>query len=169
MIIPPRATRQGGSVPAITIDDELSLQVTQHIWSWTGRYFFSNIGEEFVNAKGYKARRLVSLHNFIWLLAGNPVAAEVDHINRDATDNRLCNLRASDRKLNGSNRAFKKKEGGLPQGVSQCKKKFRVRMKIGKKNFHIGTYSSVSEAANSYQEMQSLVIRYRDQKIKETT
>ena len=47
-------------------------------------------------------------HRIAWFLYyGEMPSMEIDHINRNRTDNRICNLRISDRKLNVNNIEYK--------------------------------------------------------------
>lgn len=150
-IIQSRVTRQGGFVPAIVVDDEYESLVRSHVWSWTGRYFMANAGEWEVSATGRRQRRFVSLHRWLWSVAGMGDAVELDHVNRDTTDNRLCNLRPATRRLNGVNRSFRSKKSGLPQGVYACKKQYRARAYEDGKGKHLGTFPTPEEAAGAYE------------------
>lgn len=51
-----------------------------------------------INSRRYLAHRLV------WLYAHGFLPSELDHINRDASDNRLCNLRVVTGSQNNRNR-----------------------------------------------------------------
>lgn len=48
-------------------------------------------------------------HRVAWFLAHNEQADEIDHINNDSLDNRLCNLRNVDHRANMNNQARQKK------------------------------------------------------------
>lgn len=55
-----------------------------------------------IKTKQFKAHRIA------WFLYyGEMPSMEIDHINRNRTDNRICNLRISDRKLNVNNQENK--------------------------------------------------------------
>lgn len=52
--------------------------------------------------------RQFKAHRIAWFLYyGEMPSMEIDHINRNRTDNRICNLRISDRKLNVNNTVIK--------------------------------------------------------------
>lgn len=54
-----------------------------------------------IKGKQYKAHRLVFAYHH-----GRFPKDEIDHINRNRSDNRIENLRESDRKINNNNRVF---------------------------------------------------------------
>jgi hypothetical protein len=56
-------------------------------------------------------------HRVIWKMIYGTEPPEIDHINGNVSDNRLVNLRASSRLLNGKNRAPNKNKT-LPKGVT---------------------------------------------------
>jgi hypothetical protein len=150
-VIQSRITRHGGVVPAFTVDDCFAEEVAKFRWLWTGRYLMANAGDFVITRRSYRIRRYISLHAFIWSLSGRPPCDEIDHINRDSTDNRLCNLRSANRKLNGANRVFKPRGNGLPQGVYKsgpCS--WRARIAIDGRMTHLGTFSSIEEASKAY-------------------
>jgi len=62
----------------------------------------SNIGNKtgLIDSVPYVAARI------IWKLVHGYDPVEVDHINRDKTDNRICNLREADRSMNCLNRGL---------------------------------------------------------------
>ena len=79
-----------------------------------------------LDSKGYlilkiKGRQFKS-HRIAWFLYyGEMPDMEIDHINRNKTDNRICNLRVSDRGDNNRNRhQMKNKDTGYI-GIHRCK------------------------------------------------
>lgn len=91
-----------------------------------------------VDNVGYRAGRLltsqVRAHRVIWKLVFGYEPKLIDHINQDKTDNRLCNLRESNRAANSVNRACRRT--GQTTGVTWCKEKRKwvAQMQIGGKN-----------------------------------
>lgn len=61
------------------------------------------------------------LHMVIWELKNGKIPAgyEIDHINMDRADNRICNLRLASRSQNGCNRSNSKNrlDASLPKGI----------------------------------------------------
>jgi HNH endonuclease/NUMOD4 motif/AP2 domain len=76
--------------------------------------------------------------------------AEVDHINRNKTDNRVDNLRWASRGQQGANRD-KFKEGGY-KGVSLHKRnnKWIAKIRVNNKHYNLGSYENEHEAALIY-------------------
>lgn len=76
---------------------------------------------------------------------------EMDHINGNPTDNRLCNLRLATRAQNLVNTKARKNSSGI-KGVSwyAAGKKWRAQIKVNGKTHYLGAYSSKEEAAEKY-------------------
>lgn len=76
----------------------------------------------------------------------------VDHINRDPTDDRACNLRAADKSLNAQNQDTSKTRGGFARGVSREKAsgKFRASIAVLGKTKFLGRFKSVDAAHQAY-------------------
>ena len=99
-------------------------------------------------SKNHSIHRLVACH-FI----PNPHDfSEVDHINRERGDNSIENLRWCSSSTNNRN-LTKKRKCDLPRGVYITSSgKYRVRIKINGKNKWLGTYDTIEEASNIYEE-----------------
>ena len=91
-----------------------------------------------LNGKAYYAHRVA------WYLTYGELPDMLDHINRDKTDNRLCNLRQASRKMNNQNIHSK--------GYVYVKHRDRYVANImvdGKKRY-IGSYKTAKEAHEAY-------------------
>ena len=106
-----------------------------------------------INGKRYYNHRLVFLMHHGYL------PQEVDHIDNDQTNNRIENLRSATRGQNGSNRGVQKNNASGAKGVSKYKDTglWRVRIKVNKKEMHLGYYQDFElaelvavEARNKY-------------------
>ena len=86
------------------------------------------------------------LHAMIWALAYGYFPQQIDHIDGNALNNRLENLREVTMAENNRNRRFCPRKSGLPMGIRRQKKGFRVYMKIAGATTGIGTYASLEEA-----------------------
>ena len=71
---------------------------------------------------------------------------EVDHINRDKSDNRWCNLREATRSQNGHNKGLSRRSStGFP-GVSAHGSKYKARMFVSSKELDFGWYVTIAQA-----------------------
>lgn len=79
---------------------------------------------------------------------------EIDHINRNKLDNRLCNLRMATRAENNRNVGLRKDNTSKYKGVSiatNCHiKKWLAQIQFNKKKMYIGRYETAKEAAKAY-------------------
>jgi hypothetical protein len=93
------------------------------------------------NCKKYN----IQSHQFIWYWVYGKVVEQIDHINRDKSDNRICNLREVS---NGQNQWNKKSNG-----YSMTKDgRYRSRIQVDKKVIHLGYFNTGQEAKQSYLE-----------------
>ena len=76
----------------------------------------------------------------------------VDHINRDPSDNRLSNLRASDKSLNAQNQCLNKTRGKHGRGVSFDKKSQRYlsSIHVHGKTYRLGSFQTADDAHGAY-------------------
>jgi hypothetical protein len=97
-----------------------------------------------INYRRYLAHRL------IWLMVtGKWPVEELDHMDRDATNNRWDNLREANHQQNGKNRSLKVTNTTGINGVSFDKKKgnYRARIMVNHKDIYLGNFDTVAEAA----------------------
>lgn len=108
------------------------------------------------NGQGYVVitvdRRRYKAHRVAWLLVtGEWPAVEVDHRDRDRSNNAWANLRLASKAQNMMNSPGKSKLG-LPKGVRRILPtgKFRAEIYIDRKRVHLGTFKCAHEAAEAY-------------------
>ena len=92
-----------------------------------------------------KFRPSIKLHNFIF---GNlPQGFEVDHINRDKTDNRIANLRVATRAQNNINHNISKANNTGYTGVNKMKSgKYRAYITVNFKQKLLGIFDTAEQA-----------------------
>jgi hypothetical protein len=98
-----------------------------------------------VNGRSYK------VHHLVWVWHGNESTTEIDHKNRNRSDNRIDNLRPCTRIQNLINSGPKR--GGY-KGVSLCGQTGRwvAQIGVGYKNIKIGRFDTPEQAALAYNE-----------------
>lgn len=95
-------------------------------------------------------KKLYYAHQLIWLwVYGEIPSQEVDHINRDRDDNRLCNLRLAKPGENSQNKARYKTNTSGCAGVGWNTKagKWQARIMHKGKSIHLGYHETLEEAA----------------------
>lgn len=103
---------------------------------------------------GYKYVRLDGViyaqHRLAWLYVNKRWPnGELDHINQDAADNRICNLReCKDGIVNQHNKSLSKNNTSGYSGVDFHKAagKWRARIKAGDTYHHLGLFDTAEEA-----------------------
>ena len=85
------------------------------------------------------------VHRLIWKWHHGTEPEMIDHINGIRDDNRIENLRASDRRMNGANR-----RRDLPAYIYHHQGRYRVRLTTGdRRNVSVGMFGTVEEAKNA--------------------
>ena len=93
-------------------------------------------------------KKSIRLHRLAWYISKGVIPNEIDHINRDKTDNRISNLRECTRSENMQNIGLRRDNSSGFKGVGWCSSasKFRARCLIDGKRKTIG-YSDTAEGA----------------------
>lgn len=98
-----------------------------------------------IDKKLYKGHRLA----FLWMTGSFPKKGlMVDHINRNPSDNRWCNLRVVTSSENQQNSSLSKANSSGFKGVSFCKtrKRWVAQIAPNRKNKHLGYFLTKEEA-----------------------
>ena len=114
---------------------------------------FSEVG---YLSKGYLTFRInykrYLVHRIIWLhVYGKFPTGQIDHINRNKTDNRLCNLREVTPQANLINKDVRSDNTSGVTGVSKLKdsNKWFVRINVNKQNKYLGSFDSFEDAVRA--------------------
>ena len=100
-----------------------------------------------IDGKTFFASRLAWLY-----VHGKWPVSDVDHINRDPSDDRLANLRAATRGQNMANKTIHKNNKSGLKGVHLHPEtgKWRAQIRINRKSRHLGLFSTKGEASAAY-------------------
>lgn len=101
----------------------------------------------YVIGREYYAHRLAWLH-----VKGEWPANQIDHVNGDRTDNRICNLRDATSTQNHGNANKRTDNTSGIKGVSvhSTSKRWRARLHFGGVERHLGFFATKEEAAEAY-------------------
>lgn len=97
--------------------------------------------------------RMYLAHRLAWLfVTGSWPPSELDHINLNRSDNRICNLRLASRAQNRANSPVNKSSQSKIKGVfaSRLGARWRARISISSKTLHLGTFPTKEEASAAY-------------------
>ena len=126
-------------------------------WIVTGRGHALNAIAGTRHGNGYLritvAGERIFAHRLAWFFArGEMPTDDVDHINGNRSDNRICNLRLASRYQNlGNTRARKTSASGV-KGVTFVRKtgRFRAVITVNGKQNHLGYFNTAEEASDAY-------------------
>lgn len=110
------------------VDPEDQYLLSQYTWHLTSTGYLATRAKQ--NSSVGCPKETIYMHRLIMM---PPKNMEIDHINRDKTDNRKSNLRYADRSLNCSNIGIQKNNTSGATGVSFCKIKNKWRAYFGTK------------------------------------
>ena len=116
-----------------------------------------------VNKQGYLqvciSHKLYRSHRIGWLLStGKWPIHQIDHINNNRVDNRLCNLREATNTENSMNSGLRADNSSGIKGVSWNKRiqKWHARIYANKKFNHLGYFETTDEAKTTIQSHRKL-------------
>jgi hypothetical protein len=93
--------------------------------------------------------KIYRTHRLIWAYHNGPAKLNIDHANGNTFDNRIENLRECTTAENQYNQVKSKANTSGLKGVNWCKQKqkWRARIRVDGKEFHVGFFNSVENAA----------------------
>lgn len=128
---------------------------------WNANYFDKKAGctnnqgyyKIKINNVAYSAHRLAFLYVYGWM------PPEVDHYNLNKSDNRICNLRASNALTNKHNQTKRKDNKSGYKGVVYHKrdKKYQAQIRYNNKLHHLGYFETAEAAGIAYSEAAKLL------------
>lgn len=129
----------------------LSSFTDERIWkSWNNR--FAGIEAGSLNRLGYriigvKGMRYMA-HRLLWKVAsGGDEPDELDHIDRNPSNNALANLRVATRSENNRNRSLSKyNTTGFCGVYASPRGRWIAQLKINGRPHHLGMFSTIDEA-----------------------
>lgn len=93
-------------------------------------------------------------HRVVWALVtgSDPLEKQIDHINRDRSDNRVINLRLATHANNNANTIARNNNKSATKGVCFHKpsRKYMAYITVNYRRYHLGLYDTVDEAAKAY-------------------
>lgn len=106
-----------------------------------------------IYSKKYPAHRII----WCWMTGSWP-EHDVDHINRDRSDNRWENLRAVTRSENNHNLGMSRRNKSGHKGVhwDKARGKWLVNIRADGKTHHIGRYDDLETATDAYRAAKSI-------------
>lgn len=142
-----------------TLTSLLDYDPSTGLFKWKKRRRGVSISRTLGTDNGFGYLRITVLgvsryaHRLAWLYVyGEMPAYEIDHINGNRSDNRICNLRSvtpSQNKQNFCRAQSNSKSGHL--GVSWHKKarKWQAHISVDKKHIYLGLYDDIASAYSS--------------------
>ena len=93
------------------------------------------------------------VHRIVWKMMTGVDAVEVDHVNRNRSDNRWCNLRDVSHHRNTGNVGLLKTNKSGVKGVywAKDKNKWTAQISIGDKIRYLGRYDRIEDAKVAYE------------------
>lgn len=126
------------------------FKTSQEFKRWNRRY--ANKPAFRINPQGYVSgmifRQMHRAHRIIWAMQyGEWPPHDIDHINGDRSDNRLCNLRSVTRRENTLNQTRRRNNKSGRTGVCQSTNgKWRTYISGNGKIKHLGVFNTLEEA-----------------------
>jgi hypothetical protein len=115
-----------------------------------------------IDRRGYRAHRLAWLFFYsVW------PSNQIDHINRNRSDNRICNLQEATQKQNHENISLRKDNTSGYRGVHWDKtlKKWIAAIQNNRKNIKLGAFNDPQKAHEAYVKAASIYHTHNQEKI----
>lgn len=120
--------------------------------AWWNKRFSGKEAFTAIDAHGYHSggifRAIYAAHRIAWIHVHGSISGEIDHINGDKADNRLCNLRDVTRVTNMRNKPQNSNNVTGVVGVfwHSASGKWAAKIGVGMKSLHLGVFPTFEEA-----------------------
>ena len=124
--------------------------ITGEIFSFTGKIMKAKCNNYIYCGLGYNGKVInVYGHQIAFYFIYNKCVKELDHINKNRSDNRIINLRSVTHQKNSFNREAK--------GYSYNKGKYYSQIQVGKHRINLGLFKYEENAHKAYMEAKSIL------------
>lgn len=134
--------------------------------TWNKRYSLneagnlSNVGRKKTNQYNPRWSLVLDYNRYyrckiVWMLHGREIPKrplEIDHIDKCNTNDKIDNLRVATRSQQEANKGINITNTSGAKGVFLWKNRFKVSIKVDKKNKSIGIFDTIEEAKIAYAE-----------------
>lgn len=109
-----------------------------------------------MNSDGYRqiviAGRFYKAHRLAWFYVHGKWPDQIDHINGDRTDNRLCNLRnvTSQQNTQNQRKPHRNNKLGLLGVVMRPNGRYQAEIRVDGRKRYLGTFDTPNEAGEAY-------------------
>jgi len=128
---------------------------TGYIYSHTGN-LISGKGNGYIQCSIRRDNKKINVrgHQLGYYLHHNVVPEnDIDHIDRNRSNNKIDNLRLATRQENSFNTSVK------GYTFRKAKNKWEAQIKVNGKTIHLGSYEHESEASTAYQKAKPMVVK----------
>lgn len=148
--------RACGTTYEVECFDGQVFVIDKYLYNTVNRYAWHIDGNRYVITK-LKSGRIIKLHRLL-LGVVDDHTIEVDHINRDTLDNRLCNLRLANRSLNCYNRDVAAYNGSGKVGVYKMTgyDKWCAQINVNGKRKYLGSFDNFDDAVQARQRAEEI-------------
>lgn len=128
-------------------------------WKSWNKKFVGKVAGYIIHTKNGSRHRIIlndilyERSLIVWVLHGKEHPQnkeELDHHDRNSCNDKIENLRLCDRSQNNRNTKTRKHNKLGVKGVRQSNSKYSARIRVNKKEIHLGTFKTVTEAYQAY-------------------
>lgn len=91
-----------------------------------------------------------AVHSIVYAMHHGPFVGIIDHIDGNPLNNRIENLRVTDRSGNTRNRAINARNRTGYKGASKVGNSYLAKIGVGKKSLHLGSFTDAESAHKAY-------------------